>query len=157
MAARSVAPRTHLRPGRWYVIQCKPRQDRRALSNLERLGYRCYLPLFPAKEPVFPGHLFINMNEIDDNWYPIRSTRGVHAILRLKEQPVALHDELLEGIRQRLADSCPSASRPKAAAPIRRSMLSQLDALFATTDGEQRVALLLDILHSEPTIDTDPL
>ena len=28
----------------WYVVHTKPRQEDKALLNLERQGYRCYLP-----------------------------------------------------------------------------------------------------------------
>ena len=34
----------------WYLIHTKPRQELRALENLERQGYECYLPLLPTEK-----------------------------------------------------------------------------------------------------------
>ena len=31
---------------RWYVIQCRARQEERALEHLERQGFECYRPLY---------------------------------------------------------------------------------------------------------------
>ena len=72
---------------RWYVVQCKAREDRRALEHLERQGFGCYRPTLAVEkrrlgrkverqEPLFPRYLFIRLSEIDSNWYPIRSTEG---------------------------------------------------------------------------------
>ena len=49
----------------WYVIHTKPRQEQRALTNLQQQGYRCYLPMITleklargrlnlVEEPLFP-------------------------------------------------------------------------------------------------------
>ena len=34
-----------------------------------------------AGEPLFPGYLFIRLDSTHDNWYPIRSTRGVNRVV----------------------------------------------------------------------------
>lgn len=74
-------------PPRWYLIQCKARQDERALEHLERQGFECYRPLYEkehirrgrrelASVALFPSYLFIRLDRVHDNWLPIRSTRG---------------------------------------------------------------------------------
>jgi|SRR5580700_5076848 hypothetical protein len=55
---------------RWYLVQCRARQDDRALEHLERQGFECYRPLYEreriwrgrkqlASAALFPGYLFI--------------------------------------------------------------------------------------------------
>lgn len=103
------------------LIQCKPRQDARALENLQRQDFVCYRPVRAversrdgrtrvAEEPLFPGYLFIRLDRVTDNWCAINSTRGVHQIVRFDEYPVPVPDRLIDGIRARLAD--PLAPEP---------------------------------------------
>jgi transcriptional antiterminator RfaH len=55
---------------RWYVIQCRRREDFCALEHLERQEFFCYLPTLAvekqrngrkldAREPLFPGYVFV--------------------------------------------------------------------------------------------------
>ena len=55
----------------WLLLQVKPRQEMRALENLERQQAQCYCPLIQVEklsrgkriqveEPLFSGYLFIN-------------------------------------------------------------------------------------------------
>jgi transcriptional antiterminator RfaH len=150
---------------RWYVIKSKPRQEYRALENLERQGFPCYLPelsveklnyrcKLETREPLFPGYLFIELNDVDDNWYPIRSTRGVSHIVRFNEHPLPIHDAIVETIRERLAGSPLKVPylQPGDRVRIVDGSFSQLEAIFVANDGEERVMLLLNILHSEQTL-----
>ena len=62
----------------WYLIQCKPRQDERALEHLERQGFECYRPVRPVERwrggrkctveaSLFPRYLFIRLDSVNDN------------------------------------------------------------------------------------------
>src|SRR5262245_8013340 len=94
---------------RWYLIHTKPRQESRALENLERQGFECFRPMQavercrdgrtqPAAQPLFPSYLFIHLDRLTDNWYPISSTRGVHQIVRFNEYPLPVADRVIEAI-----------------------------------------------------------
>jgi transcriptional antiterminator RfaH len=149
----------------WYVIQCKPREETRALENLERQEFRCYLPMLTVeklrhgctrdvREPLFPTYLFISLNEVSDNWHPIRSTRGVVRIVRFNECPVPIRDELIDHIRQRPADPQTKVPylRPGERVRITEGCFANLEAIFVASDGLKRVALLMNILHQEQTL-----
>jgi len=146
---------------RWYVIQCKPRQDLRAFENLVRQGFECYLPTLSAErlrngrkiaaeEPLFPGYLFIHLRVGGENWAPIRSTRGVSQMVRVRDRPLPVGNEIVELIRRRLA-----AQRPQPClhagerVVITDGCFSQLEAIFIATDGEYRATVLLNILQQE--------
>ena len=147
---------------RWYLIQCKPRQDARALENLQRQDFSCYRPVRAVErcrdgrtraieEPLFPGYLFIRLDRLTDNWYAINSTRGVHQIVRFDEYPVPVPDALIDSIRARL-----SAARvpepylqPGDRVRIADGPFAQTEAIFLVDDGSHRVVLLLNILQTE--------
>lgn len=149
----------------WYVIKCKARQEYRALEHLNRQGFLCYLPELSVeklsnrcklekREPLFPGYLFIQLNDVNDNWYPIRSTRGVSHIVRFNEHPLPVHDEIVETIRQRLATHPLKVPylQPGERVRIVEGSFSQLEAIFVANDGDERVMLLMRILHREQTL-----
>lgn len=152
-------------PVRWYVIQCKPRQDRRALAHLECQGFACYLPTrhitriragrkVEVRESLFPGYLFARLDSRKDNWGPIRSTRGVDQIVRFGEHPTPVPDEIIEQIRARLA-SAPAENdclKPGERVQITGGVFSQVEAIFVADDGDDRVVLLMNILQREQTV-----
>jgi transcriptional antiterminator RfaH len=150
---------------RWYVIQCKPREERRALENLERQRFYCYLPVLTMEklrqrrrravhEPLFPGYLFIHLSEISDNWHPICSTRGVLRLVRFRQYPVPVSDEIIESIRQRLASDKSHEPYLQRGDRVRvtEGPFCDIEAIFVANDGRERVALLLNILQREQRV-----
>lgn len=146
----------------WYLIQCKPREDQRALENLERQGFQCYRPIhyvermqrgrrYQTEESLFPGYLFIRLDRINDNWRPIRSTRGVNHIVRFNDYPLPVADEIIEQIQQRLAGKPLQEPylKPGERVRITEGSFSNLEAIFVANDGDQRVVLLLNILQKD--------
>jgi transcriptional antiterminator RfaH len=151
-------------PARWYLIQCRPQQEERALEHLKRQRYQCYAPLRTvervrdgrrqaASEPTFPGYLFIHLNRVNDNWRPIRSTRGVNRIVSFNGEPPPVANEIIEGIRARL-NAAPVTPRfqPGERVCITEGGFAALEAIFVATKGEERIILLLEILQSEQRI-----
>ncbi|KPY08179.1 Transcription antitermination protein RfaH [Pseudomonas coronafaciens pv. oryzae] len=145
---------------RWYLIQTKPRQEARAAEHLQRQHFECYRPLqatakrtvarLQTEEALFPGYLFIRMDQVHDNWYPIRSTRGVSRIVTFGGQPVRVRDALIEQIRQRL--SAPSADTRFTRGDIvliNTGSLSAVEAIFLTADGSERAVILLSMLQRQ--------
>jgi len=135
---------------RWYLIQTKPRQEARAEEHLLRQHFECYRPLkasaatrsgqgAKAGEPLFPGYLFIRLDSTHDNWYPIRSTRGVNRVVSFGGQPTPVRDELIEQLRQRLAQ-------------VSGGSFSEIEAIFVSSDGEERSVILLNLLQREQKV-----
>jgi transcriptional antiterminator RfaH len=78
----------------WLLLQAKPRQEFRALANLERQKGEFYCPQIQVeklsrgkriqvKEALFPGYLFINAQPEQNGltYTSIRSSRGVSKIV----------------------------------------------------------------------------
>ena len=96
--------------GRWYLVQCKPREGFRAEQHLMNQGYTCFHPTHPVKQKIgrrlttvqqslFPHYLFICLSSTDA-WSPIRSTRGVSRLVSFNGVPASLDDGLVQAIQQ---------------------------------------------------------
>lgn len=147
---------------RWYLIHCKPRQDARAVENMQRQQFECYRPVrhvercrdgrsYQVAESLFPGYVFVRLDRQTDNWQTIRSTRGVLQIIRFHEYPLPVPDELIERLRERLSDPAMNEPylKPGQLVRIIAGSFAQLEAIFLASDGDQRVVLLLTILQTE--------
>jgi transcriptional antiterminator RfaH len=150
---------------RWYLVQCRARQDERALEHLRRQGFECYRPLYETERVrrghkrielagLFPGYLFIRLDRTYDNWAPIRSTRGVIQIVRFNEFPIAVADGIVDQIRGRtggqpMGNPCLNSGDPVI---ITEGAFSGIEAIFVASAGDARVMLLLNILHSQQTL-----
>ncbi len=155
MAAQISSPR-------WYLIQTKPRQEQRAEEHLRRQHFECYRPHKPGSEsrkptePLFPGYLFIRLDRLEDNWYPIRSTRGVARVVSFGGEPTPVRDEIIEQLRQRIATGTEPAESPPFKPGDRVQLVGgsfqDLEAIFVSTDGEKRSVILLNLLQREQKV-----
>jgi transcriptional antiterminator RfaH len=150
-------------PARWYLIQTKPRQEGRAEEHLQRQHFECYRPVkhgekkrgsrAPSEEELFPGYLFIRMDQTNDNWYPIRSTRGVARIVTFGGLPVPVKDALIEQIRERLLAPPPKETFQHGdTVRITAEGFNDVEAIFLTADGDERAVILLNLLQREQKV-----
>lgn len=93
----------------WIVGVTKPCQEAIAATNLEWQGYQYYYPRIkqakpgktPHIEPLFRRYLFIC---ITDQWYPVRSTRGMSHVLMNEGGPRYVADGIITELRAREGD-----------------------------------------------------
>ena len=111
----------------WFAVYTKPRQEKIALENLERQGFRCFLPMAvnpyqkrtklvgaakAAKaaqraavvnkaEPLFPRYLFLNAITDQQSLAPVRSTRGVATLVRFGTKLVQIPETVIRSIENR--------------------------------------------------------
>jgi len=132
----------------WYLIQTKPRQEARAEEHLLRQQYECFRPLRAAPaltrsrrvadEDLFPGYLFIRL-DCNDNWYPIRSTRGVCRVVAFGGMPCPVPDSLIASIRQRTQASAANAVRFTERAVILLNLLQREQRISLPRSSLQRL------------------
>jgi len=151
----------------WLLLQVKPRQEMRALENLERQQGVCYCPLIRVEklsrgkrvygeEPLFPGYLFINMDSgrSDLTYAAVRSSRGVSKIVSFGVEPIKVPDALLDQIKHReQTDSMGLISKdlPQSgdSISITEGPFRGLKAVFSHTDGVQRSIVLINLLNQQ--------
>ena len=99
----------------WYAVHCKPRQDQRAEENLQNQGYEVLRPrarvrrrgrgkMVNVLESFFPRYLFIRLDDVAQNWAPIRSTRGVANLVKFSDEPTPVHASVIDGLQSCLDD-----------------------------------------------------
>ncbi|MEO8417812.1 MAG: transcription/translation regulatory transformer protein RfaH, partial [Methylophilaceae bacterium] len=95
----------------WYLLQTKPRQEFRALEQLENQQYTCFVPTLNVEkirrgkleiviEPLFSRYLFIQLDTVASNWVPLRSTRGVSKLVEFGGRFATLSDTVIDALRQ---------------------------------------------------------
>jgi transcriptional antiterminator RfaH len=70
---------------KWYLIKTKPRQEKKAKNNLENQSYEVFCPNVKSNNKfvfLFPGYLFIQLNDKKQDFSPIKSTKGVLNFVR---------------------------------------------------------------------------
>ena len=144
----------------WYLVHTKPRQEELALENLERQGYRCYLPRLQVekvrrgkatlvREPMFARYLFVQLNAsgAGRSWSPIRSTLGVSRLVHFGNQPARADAGLVQWLRAR-EDEAPAQTlfAPGDSVVVTQGPFAGIEGVFQTTDAERRAIILLEIL-----------
>ncbi|RAU16969.1 transcription/translation regulatory transformer protein RfaH [Nitrincola tibetensis] len=148
----------------WYLVQCKPGETLRAQENLENQGYECYLPIHECEkirnrkrvilqEPLFPGYLFIYLDKSMDNWQPIRSTRGVSRMVSFGGYPLSVNHRIIFELKRRCSSIQMAKTLEKGESiRITEGAFKEIEAIFESFDGEERVVILLNVLHQQQKI-----
>jgi transcriptional antiterminator RfaH len=141
----------------WYVVQTKPRQESRALEQLQNQGYTCFLPTLKIEkvrrgelglcaEPLFARYLFIQLDTVTSNWSPIRSTRGVSNLVAFGGRFPTLPDAWVEALQ-----SAPQVIHQRLFEPGERVTVTSgpfagLEGIYQMADGEARAMVLIELM-----------
>ena len=150
----------------WYAIHSKPRQEERALENLQRQGFEAWLPLLTVEkvlrsklvrvvEPMFSRYLFIRLDTEQTNWSPIRSTLGVSKLVSFGNRPAVVADELIEALQQLPEQAPQRLIQPGQQVKIVSGPLRGLEGIYQQADGELRAMVLIELLNKQHRIVTD--
>ena len=156
----------------WFAVFTKPRQENIALENLERQGFRCFLPMAinPYQrrtarklriEPLFPRYLFLNAIADQQSLGPVRSTRGVNNLVRFGMDLAEMPESVIQAIRSRcdpeteLVCLQPVSVRPGDRVRVFDGPLAGAEGLFEATSGLRRAHLLIEILGRPTAVEVD--
>ncbi len=157
---------------KWYAIHTKPRQEKTAREHLERQGYEVCLPLIKAKkrlrgkwtnhiDPLFPRYLFIRLAMFEDNFAPIRSTRGVHQIVRFGDYPAQVPSDFVRALIAN-QDNLLGINKGRQATfkkgekvTVIEGPLKGLTGIIENDNGEERVILMLNLLGRDNVLQVD--
>ena len=146
----------------WFVVHTKPRQEQRALENLQRQGFAAWLPMLSVEkfrrgrlekvvEPMFSRYLFIQLDKVSSNWSPIRSTMGVSRLVTFGQTPAKIDDTLITELRAR-SESAEVQLRhfePGEQVVVTDGPFVGVEAIYQMADAEGRVMVLLNILSKD--------
>lgn len=93
----------------WYVVYAKPHQEKLAQENLERQDFQTLLPTIKVVklvrqkwqekfEPMFPRYIFFQPTRAQQSLHSVRSTLGVHRLVRFGDTPASLTPASMENL-----------------------------------------------------------
>lgn len=148
----------------WYALQHKPAQGDRAVQHLQNQEIACFYPKIEVEkikagkrskrlEPLFPGYIFVNLEQTNSMWAKLRSTRGVLRIVSFANKPAAIADEVIEHIKA-------SMGKVEEKGGIKAGQAIELDdgpfkglgAIFQAYDGEERAIVLISFMQKQQRV-----
>ncbi len=147
----------------WYAVHSKPKQELRAVENLENQGFESWLPMMTVEklrrgrltevvEPMFSRYLFIRLDTEHSNWSPIRSTIGVSRLVSFGNRPAPIADTLIQALRQ-LPERAPERLfRAGQDVSFIDGPLKGLQGVYQAESGEARAMILVELMSKQHLI-----
>ena len=144
----------------WYLIKTKPRQENIAKQNLENQSYLIFCPIAKMNNKLivlFPGYLFIQLNDKTQNWSPINSTKGVSHFVKFGLNFAKVPTSVVEFIKNNQHITTEKLINLKKFKPgdkvqISDGVFKNWVAIFKCYKPDERVILLMNLLGSEQSL-----
>ncbi len=145
---------------KWYLIKTKPRQEKKAKQNLENQGYRVFCSMVKINDRLvvlFPGYLFIQLNDKTQNWSPINSTKGVSHFVKFGLNFAKVPNSVVEFIKSNqhiTTEKLINLKKFKSGDKVQISdgVFKNWVAIFKCYKPDDRVILLMNLLGNEQTL-----
>ncbi len=157
---------------RWWVLRCKPHQDKDTEKRLQNQNYIVYRPtvsrmrksrgkMILRHESLFPGYIFIELDQSVDNWTSARFTQGVIDYVRAGRSPLQAGKQLVDTLRQQecsYQEQTTNLDEYHAGQKItiETGPFKNLEGVFNMYDGEQRAIILITLLHQQTHLTISP-
>ena len=155
----------------WYVLHTKPHKECCVCSQLSEDGWQCFNPTLKVKpvntrsreiKPYFPGYFFVRLDLEGQGCDPFRWTPGSLGLVCYGEQPAAVPEPVINGIRRTVNSLLEPEGEffcdlhPGEEVLIEEGPLAGYRAIFdAHISGTERVWVLLKILSDVREIPVD--
>jgi len=145
---------------KWYLIKTKSRQENTAKQNLENQGYLAFCPIAKINNKLvilFPGYLFVQLNEKTQNWSPINSTKGVSHFVKFGLNFAKVPASVIEFIKTNqhiTAEKLINLNnfKPGDKVLISDGVFKNWVAIFKCYKPDERVILLMNLLGNEQSL-----
>ena len=145
---------------KWYLLKTKSRQEKIAIANLENQKYHVYCPSTKINNKIvvlFPGYLFIYLDETSDNWGPIRSTKGILNFVRFGLSYAKISNKIIDFIKENEFNTSQKLKylndfKIGDKVQITEGVFKNCVAIFESFKSDERVILLMNIMGQEQTI-----
>ena len=153
----------------WFVIQFKPNSHYQAKKNLNRQGFKTFLPLHDttsrkasrfvkSTKPLFPGYMFVSFNKTEDKWHKIKNTYGVSRLITFNSSLKSIPSTFVDNLMKRYDSSGKLIPILKMKKGDKVAILEGPFANFIATvekyESEQRIWLLMDLMGRKAKIQT---
>ncbi|MDA9210894.1 hypothetical protein N9O74_02005 [Methylophilaceae bacterium] len=150
----------------WFVIHTKPNEEKKALANLINQEFTCYMPMYSKEiinqnkikiipSPLFSRYLFIEVNNesIQKNIGLIRSTLGVHQLLKIGENPIKISSEIIMELKKEERNRSKKIKnyfKQGEQVEIQSGPYKGIKAIFECEDADERAILFFELMQ-KPT------
>jgi transcriptional antiterminator RfaH len=156
--------------GEWAVAATHPHREALASENLTRQGFTSYCPVimrrirharrtYDSLKPLFPGYLFIELENWQTQIRPLLGTLGIRTVVMSSGRPATLPSGFVESLRAREIDG--RIAKPERAFQIGQTVRIQngpFDGLIGQIvelRENDRVLVLLDLLKWATRVSVD--
>ena len=144
----------------WYLIRAKYRQEKIAKQNLENQGYTVFCPVASINNKtviLFPGYLFINLDEKTQNRSPINSTKGVLHFVKFGLIFAKVPKTVIEFIKSNQQITATKLKnlnnfKPGDKVQISDGVFKNYMAIFKSYKSNERIILLMNLLGKEQSL-----
>ena len=155
----------------WYLLQTKPNGHHIAARNLKRQNYDVFLPMSQQTlrkngpfrtelRPLFPGYMFVGLNDSAPSWRAINSTLGVSRLVSADGTYRTVPRDLIQNMREqcdtenvfRAQDAYQSGDVVHIQTGPFASFLAEVETMAA----DQRIWVLIELLGQKSRIAMDP-
>jgi transcriptional antiterminator RfaH len=143
----------------WYVIHTKPRQEQRALANLEQQGYACFLPMITLEKLSRARLSVVEEPDQGQNWAPIRSTIGVSGLVTFGSSPAKIDPALIDLMRSQEADLSLAPERlfqKGERLRVTDGAFAGLEAIYQMASGDNRAMVLIELMGKSAQMQIAP-
>ena len=146
---------------KWYLIQTKPQQEDIASQNLSNQDFDVFHPKAIIKNKtvsLFPRYLFIQLDDKNQNWTPIRSTRGVANFVRFGLSFAIVPNNIIKLIKinqqQTIEKLINIYSHQKGdSIEIKSGVFKGQKAVFQNYNSQDRVTILLKLIGQQQELE----
>jgi len=161
----------HDRGTRWFAAQLKPNSARIAERNLQRQGFRTFLPMEDTTKtvrgrfvttlrPVFPGYIFVAFNTTMGHWRAINSTNGVTRLVSFGKEPVPVPLDVVTQLMLRCDASGkllpPAQMVPGDEVRLTTGPFADFVATIESIEPDRRVWVLMDMIGAQTRVAVRP-
>lgn len=142
---------------KWYLLKTKSQQEAIAALNLANQDFEVFLPKAVIKnktQALFPGYLFIELDDKAQNWTPIRSTKGVVNFVRFGLSFAKVPSQIINLIRiqqqqtiEKLINIC--SHQKGDAIEIQSGAFKGQQAIFQNYSAQDRIIVLLKLIGQQ--------
>ena len=154
----------------WYLIQFKPNSHKIAERNLNLQKFRTFLPMqvittkksskfVTCLKPLFPGYMFLTVNDISNCLRKINSTVGVSRLVSVKSKPSLIPTEVVLELMERCDEDgkLNKQKRLNIGEPVKliSGPFSNFVATVDNIDENQRIWVLMNLMGRNTRIKMD--
>ena len=153
----------------WFVTQFKPNSHYQATKNLNRQGFKTFLPLHEitlrkssrfvkSTKPLFPGYMFVSFDKTETEWHKINNTYGVARLVTFNSILKSIPTTFVDNLMKRYDSSGKLIPIVKMKEGDKVEILDGPFANFIATveeyESEQRIWVLMDLMGRKTKIQT---